>query len=330
MGLPPRPRADAPPSPPLRRVLAVNLLVTVLLLAGVEGCVRVTHPEIGPAGMDAHLVAPDRFGRSAGLRPGARGHVYGAPVAVDEEGFLAYPTPPPEAPAWLLLGDSVTMGIGVAPGDTFAAKLAAVVDTVAVRNPSLIGYGAADYVAVLRGLLARPGLEVRRVTVVWCLNDAHAPSLGAANPDDTVRRTAGPALTFLRRHVRTFQWAKATFADRPRTYLLHDLPYYEGDRFAHAERQLGVLRVVADSAEIGLDLVLIPYEAQLRADADPALLLPQRRIAEAARDHGIPLLDVTDAFRRAERPPGLYRYGDGIHLSERGHALLAELVLGGL
>jgi hypothetical protein len=77
-------------------------------------------------------------------------------------------------------------------------------------------------------------------------------------------------LGFLQRHVRTYAWAKVAFADRPRTYLLHDLPHYDGDAFAHADRQLAALRALADSAGLQLDLVLIPYEPQLRADAPPS------------------------------------------------------------
>jgi lysophospholipase L1-like esterase len=306
-------------------VVGTNVALTALLLLAVEGAVRLALPELGPAGMDAHLVAAERYGRTPGLRPGAEGEAFGATVRVDSGGFVAYSTPPRRGATWLFLGDSVTLGIGVHPDSTFAGRVAAAVDTAAVRNPSLPGYAAQDYVAVLRALASHSDLRLRRATVVWCLNDAYPP--GATDAGAPARRVAGPVLGFLQRHVRTYAWAKVAFADRPRTYLLHDLPHYDGDAFTHADRQLAALRALADSAGLQVDLVLIPYEPQLRADAPPEHLRPQRRLAEAAARHGIPLHDATDAFRLEGHAVALYRYGDGIHLSERGHALLADWLL---
>jgi len=309
------------------RVVVLNILLTVLLLMAVEGCVRVAYPEIGPIGLDAALVSSDRFGDTAGLQPGSSGQVYGTEMAVDGDGFLVYSAANRTAPSWLLLGDSVTMGIGVAADSTFVGRLAASVDSAAVKNPSLVGYGAADYVTVLRALLSRTDLEIRWATVVWCLNDAHDRVEGANDPGAFTRRNVGPGLGFLHRHVRTYQWAKATFADRPRAYLLHDLGFYEDDAFDYADRHLATLRAVADSAQIHLDLVVVPYEPQLRAEARPHDLLPQDRLAEAARRHGIAFHDAAEVFRSVEASASLYRYGDGIHLSERGHARLADFIL---
>jgi lysophospholipase L1-like esterase len=310
----------------LLRLVAINLLLVALLLLAIEGCVRVTHPRIGPAAMDAGLVAPARFGSTPGLQPEAKGQVYGAEVAVDAHGFIAYTAPQRRAPVWLFLGDSVTMGIGVPSDSTFAGRLAAEVDTAAIRNPSLIGYGAADYVAVLRGLVSGGHQDVRRVTVFWCLNDAQDRAAGAQDPDAGLRRRAGAALLFLQRYVYTYQWAKATLADRPMVYFLHDRAFYEGDAFTYAAEHLRDLKTVADSAGVRLDLVVIPYEAQVRPDAPAHALHPQRRLAEAAAELDLRLIDAAEAFHGADRPSALFRYGDGIHLSTEGHARLAHFL----
>ena len=63
--------------------------------------------------------------------------------------------------------------------------------------------------------------------------------------------------------------------------------------------------------------------------------LSQRRVAvlsgrtldaAACDELGLPLLDVHGPFLRA-RDQELYKPGDPVHLTPRGHALLAELVL---
>jgi lysophospholipase L1-like esterase len=312
------------------RLLAINLAVTVALLALVEGCVRLTHPEIGPIGTDRQLAVADRYGDVPGLRPNAVGQSNGALRAVDADGFWRYASASPASallPGWLFLGDSVTMGLGVAPDSTFAGRMAAALDTAAVLNPSLIGYQAADYVALLDALLReRPAIE--RVTVFWCLNDAYVPQPWTGTTGAAVRASEGALFDFLRRHVRTYQWAKATFADRPLAYYRHDRAFYASDSaFAAADASLDALARRAATHGVRLDLVALPYEAQLRVDAPADAFEPQRRLREAAAEHGISFYDAAEALDGVADPATLYRYGDGIHFSERGHALLARYLL---
>jgi hypothetical protein len=220
------------------------------------------------------------------------------------------------------------MGPGVDPDSTFAGRMAAALDTVAVLNPALIGYQAVDYVAVLRALLAKPELDIERVTVFWCLNDAYVPRTwdGAAAP--TVRASEGSLFDALRRHVRTYQWAKATFTDRPLAYYRYDRAFYASDSaFASAAQSLRALDRLAAEHGVSLDLVALPYEAQLRADAPPDAFEPQRRLRAAAIAEGLPFYDAAEAFDGVAEPTALYRYGDGIHFSERGHARLARYLL---
>jgi hypothetical protein len=219
------------------------------------------------------------------------------------------------------------MGLGVAPDSTFAGRMAAALDTAVVLNPSLIGYQAADYVAVLRTLLSERR-DIERVTVFWCLNDAYVPQSWAGTTGTAVRASEGPVFDFLRRHVRTYQWAKATFADRPLAYYRHDRAFYASDSaFAAADASLDTLARIAAEHGVRLDLVALPYEAQLRADAPADAFEPQRRLREAAAAEGLPFYDAAEAFDGVSDPASLYRYGVGIHLSERGHALLARYLL---
>ncbi|MEP0546683.1 MAG: SGNH/GDSL hydrolase family protein [Rhodothermales bacterium] len=310
------------------RLLAINLAVTAGLLLGIEGCVRLALPEIRPLGSDARLAKNGRFGSTPGLRPYATGRSGGVARTVDAEGFWQYAPSHERAgsplPGWLFLGDSVTMGPGVAADSTFAGRVAAALDTTVVLNPSLIGYQAADYVTLLDALLnERP--DIGRVTVFWCLNDAYAPRQWVGTTAPTVRASEGLLFDFLRRHVRTYQWAKATFADRPLAYYRHDRAFYTSDSaFASAASSLRALDSIATEHGVRLDLVALPYEAQLRADAPADSFEPQRRLREAAAAEGLPFYDAAEAFDGVSDPAALYRYGDGIHFSERGHALLAR------
>ena len=157
------------------RVAAANAVGVVLLLAAVEGAVRMAHPEIRTGGYDRGLIAWTVYGPTAAPAPGASGEAGGVVRHVDGRGLWRSAAARPDAAAWLFLGDSVTMAPGVDDDSTFAARIGAA-DTLDVQNAALIGYSSADYVRVLRGRLARP--------------DALAPRDGRLVPERRLRRPA--------------------------------------------------------------------------------------------------------------------------------------------
>ena len=72
-----------------------------------------------------------------------------------------------------------------------------------------------------------------------------------------------------------------------------------------------------------LDVVVVPYEPQLRPGGDWG---PQRALVPVLEAWGVPTLDLADAFTEAGDPADLYLWSDGIPLSARGHAVAAAAV----
>lgn len=313
------------------RLIAINVAVTLGLLVAIEGGVRLFYPEITPLGTDRELFADSLFADAPGPRPGAAGTSNGATFRVDPYGFWAYSAGADTTRrAWLFLGDSVTMGIGVEPDATFAGRVAAHVDSLRILNPSLIGFSSRDYLKVLRTVTDpsyRP-FDVRRVTVLWCLNDVYAAAPGLDDPDAGLRRAGGRLLTFVRRHVRTYQWLKAWLFDRPRVYFEHDRRLYAGAPFEAAVDDLRQMQALAEARGFRLDVVLLPYEYQLRAGVSGAVMEPQRRLLAALDTTAIRVHDPSAYLQaHASDPSDLYLFGDGIHFSTYGHARMAEYLL---
>lgn len=311
------------------RLLLINLLVTLGLLAVVEGGVRLFVPGITPTGTDARLVADSVYGAVPGLRPGAVGTSNGARFAVDRHGFWRYAAAADTSrPAWLFLGDSVTMGIGVDPDATFAGLAAARSPAWSVLNPSLIGYSSRDYRVLLDHLTRSGGpFRVERATIFWCLNDVYAAAPGLGEPGRVVRRVGGPALAFLRRSSYTYHWLKDAFFDRPLAYLEHDRRLYEGPPLEGALEDLRAMARLADERGVRLEVVLLPYAAQLRRGAPPEALAPQTLLRDALAEIGLPTHDpLPYLLAHAARPEVLYLYGDGIHFSAEGHAVVARFL----
>jgi lysophospholipase L1-like esterase len=303
------------------RTTLVVLAISFGLLTLLEGAVRVLGPRVSSEGTDRRLIAEGRFGPSPGLRPGTSGRSHGARFAVDREGFLVYSGNGRQGPEWLFLGDSVTMGIGVDPDSTFAGRLSGGWGGT-VLNPSLIGYALDDYERVFGALAGRERLS--RVILFWCLNDVYGPGEGAGDPGAEVRRLLGPALRFVRRHVRTYTWAKAIALDRPRSYYEYVEQHFTEAAVAGAVGRIGRMARLADSLGVRFDVVLMPYELQLREAGHGR---PQEMLTRALEADSIAVHDPREHLVASGWPGReLYLYGDGIHLSARGHALMAEFL----
>lgn len=290
--------------------------------------VRATNPEITPLGTSKGLMSDSLFGHIPGPTPGSSGLSNGARFHVDSRGFWQYARGVGgEKPGWLLIGDSVTMGIGVRPDSTFAGILARSLSAeLELLNPSLIGYASHHYRALVRHFLQsghRGVPEIHRITIFWSLNDAyHSGQID--DPKGKFKKIAEPLLRFMRRYMYTYQWVKASFVDRPKRYYEHDTRLYSGESLDRAISDLSEIAALCDLHDILCDVVLLPYEYQLR---EPDVR-PQRTLEARMADLS---LRVHDPFRwilsRTDDPSSLFLYGDGIHFSDVGHRLIAEYVL---
>lgn len=331
-------------------MLGINAAILALLLLGLEGAVRIAKPGIGPAGTDRGLLIDSAYvdaeGVSTGLRPNASGVSNGARLTVDARGFLRYAgnaASSQDGPSWLLLGDSVTMGIGVDPDSSLAGRLALALDSVRVLNPSLLGYNVGDYLRIGTALAADSTLGIRRATVVWCLNDTYPEYRIQAPGQDGWRQRLGSAVEALNRHSRAYRWLKAVAADRPLVYYRFDRRFYAphatppdttdldpdlATAFPQALDRLVRLRDTLAVRGIPLDVVVVPYHAQLRPPAPGTLegdRLPQRVLADHLSEAGLTVRDLAPHFEAvASDPDGVFLYDDGIHLSALGHAVMAE------
>lgn len=314
-------------SPRVLRLIAVNVLVTLALLATIELIVRAANPDISPLGTSKQLVADSVFGHVHGPAPMSTGVSNGAAFSVDQRGFWKYADTTSSARnAWLLIGDSVTMGIGVRPDSTFVGLLAGGLSSdIEILNPSWIGYSSAHYRELVRHFLtsARLDRSIRRISIMWCLNDAYRGRQVEGGGERHASRLE-PILNFLRRNVYAYQWLKATVTDRPKRYFLHDSHLYSGSTLQSAVADLKAIAEACERSGVACDVVLLPYEYQIRQ----SLSEPQRKFADLISDLPLSVHDPLPwLLERVDDSRSLYLYGDGIHFSEKGHRLLADYLL---
>lgn len=302
---------------------AIYLVTAVcVLLVLAELGARWAFPRANTADTDRTLF--DLRGDLVRWHPRASGTSFGRAVHIDEFGFRDLgeaPATPGES--WLLLGDSVTFGVGVDARDTFAGRLQAAYPSVKIWNTAVVGYSLEDYWPAAQWFFAtfpRP----TRVLLVFCLNDP----MERQRPDQQAEGLLASTLGFLRRHSTLYIVAKGVLTDRSQAYFRHDLGFYDpaNPRFGRAIDLLGRIQELVAQIGVPLLVVVVPYEYQLR-EATEENRLPQRMLAVQLAAMHVDSLDLYDAFAAY---PGakddLFLYGDPMHLSVDGHALVyAEL-----
>ncbi|NUO79494.1 SGNH/GDSL hydrolase family protein [candidate division KSB1 bacterium] len=223
----------------------------------------------------------------------------------------------------LLLGDSVLFGPSVEEQETIAELLRASLQACIV-NAAVIGHNTSDYVEVLRYWKQKTALA--RAVVFLCLNDVQNDT--STVQDLTLTKNLNRLLAQLRAHSKFYMLLKNTVSDRSQVYFSHDQQFYQPHdaRFQQAIKDLAVMQALCSEMNVRFDVVLLPYEYQLRNSTQPGVWSPQELLQEQVRALKINCLAIDFSSFYGSRSKELYLYADGIHLSKLGHQLVAEQV----
>lgn len=311
-------------------IVLYNIAAVILLFGLAEVVVRITLPQITPSGTDYNLMVDSLYYDSAGLKPNSSGYTNGAFIQVDQYGFRKTKIPVDTSKiSWLLLGDSVTMGLGVESDSTFAAILQQKMQGVNILNPSLIGYSVKDYENLFKYFTEkRKELKIKKVIVFYCLNDIYSGEISQVEePGGKVRKYFGGIIRQLRNKSRLYQFLKNLLTDRPKDYYLYDEQFYREGNPLLINTVNTFKRMNLESQKSGMEfiVILLPYEYQLRS-SDPALNTPQKLMQEKLGQDSITVFNPFSGIN-ISNSKDLYLYGDGIHFSNKGHRVVAEGVL---
>lgn len=327
------------------KIILVNLVIVLLLVLSVEGLVRWVFPEIIDMGEDAQLFQMNKFGKTYGYKANVRGISFGVPVVTDDRGFRIDPTQPPKKKKKniLLVGDSVSAGIGVDAAAAYPYVLDRKLSNHNIINASVSGYSFHDYVNVISALSREINLE--GVIIGVCLNDfdiasqqnivalARKKYIYPGKILGTLRYISDNYIDFnaiLRRYSRSYLLIKSLAADTSKNHFLAEKAIYE--RPLHFQQVADALKLLCNvTGNNGWVLLyILPFEYQLRAGSEDNLL-PQKLIIKAAHDNNLMVSDPYPKIRQylsGKQLPAnsLYVYDDPCHFSLAGHKLIADLL----
>lgn len=313
------------------KIISLNLLSIALLIFFFELLVRVLMPEIQLPMTDRTLFEENRYYDSFGLKPGSNGKINGVQRTVNHAGFWQFKSPiNPGKNSWLFLGDSVTMGLGVEDDSTFAGLINDEIDSINILNSAMIGYYTKDYLNACNRLFNSKDFKITKATVFWCLNDIYGNFPTPNLRGQWFRDRSGVVLKFTRENFKFYHFLKNLFFDRSQAYYQYDADFYtENNEFLNqAIENIKQIAQIASEKNIQFKLFILPYEFQIRNYDQKNIFKPQKILLQRLNLLDVTVYDCTQVFMEfANESKTLYLYGDGIHLSKKGHRKIAEFVV---
>lgn len=311
-------------------------MIFVVLLLGEVYCRYFTR--INFLDNSRELFIPNMYGRSWGNKPNFEGVSFDHKFHIDSEGFRADPQSnlavPENAPAILIMGDSVAFGAGVEDNETITEYLRRDIPDRRFYNATAIGYNTFDYKNVIESLLKqKPGIKT--VALFFCLNDIHDASAMqiklASNsdeipdPEPDKKSTAHRINQFLRTRSKLYLWIKNALQDTRLIYFRTDTVFYNDDNnVKFALQPLVEVKKTLDAAGVRLKVFLVPYEAQVRPESPEDFLNPQKLVGAFLRANSIEYYDMAADFKKVGSSDPLYLFGDPMHFSPEGNKIAAD------
>lgn len=276
---------------------------------------------------ERQLIQPNKYGSTDGLKSNATGTVWGKPFHTDDMGGRKATKRKQGRKKILVIGDSVTEGVGVEDSETFACIMNEKMDSFDIRNISLIGWSVNDYRNAVDTLLVRDSAkEVQKVYLFYCLNDIYGNSKSKELP-----QMAGKGLFSVLSNVFQGRWALYTLLKL--RLFRNSERYYQYDRRLYEDRirldnVLTTMRHISASCKkknVDFKVFLLPYRSQIPGRS----YLPQKILSVAFNLMGNNTVCYDLLF---EMPLGtnmkeLYLFADEIHFSPRGHKVIADIVV---
>lgn len=307
---------------PVLKVILVNLMVLFALLALFELSARLFVKNLRTQGTDYTLFDADVYGHSTGLSKQAMGKSFGKTASTDNYRFRQTGNKKKtKTNSKLYIGDSVTFGVGMEDNQTFTSLHESLGDQN-IYNPSVLGWTIVDYGNALQDVLAYPEFQFESVTLFFCLNDI---SVNVTNK--TMASHSSPIgfiFEFLKRNSYAYVYTKHLFFDRSKHYFEHDaLEYEDPSKIERLELEIKHIKNITSSHNVNLQVVLLPYEFQLRKQANASIFKPQQIVKSILNKHNIAYHDAA-VILSAPTSTDLYLKADGIHFSAKGHQILAQ------
>ena len=239
----------------------------------------------------------------------------------------------------LVLGDSVSFGIGVDEKDSFIG-IARKNVSKNIYNASVMGLNITNYGELLKNYL-KEFSDISDVIIFICLNDTFF-SQGVIDNSDIEKIVNKKEKGFIERIVKNkflmrtdvvlrdksalFVFIKSLITDPyKRGFFFSFYDYSNEEKMKIFTKYTDEIIKVSRSKNLKTKYILLPFAYQIdHLKCDQKYLLPQKRIKEIFQELNESIEDLTSDFCEYNRPKDLFF--DAVHLSDQGNKFVFELL----
>jgi len=323
----------------VKKIIFINFFTILIIILSLEIIIRFLNI-VGLQGYEK-----EAFYFENGIifsKPNNTFKVFGKKSKTDKNGFriplnnFSYKN---EKKSILILGDSVTFGVGVKEKNTFIGILRNNLQNNNLYNTAIFGHNIESYSYILKKNHKKFKNEINEVVIFLCLNDL-VPYQGAVFKKEEkneinnfqkniVKNTFAVKLNvFFRERSSLFVLLKG-FLTNPieRHYNYMKILYDNEKNLMGFEKFVNEIDGFMNKNNLKYRYVLLPYAHQVRNNCKKNLLKPQEIIKEILNKKNLNLIDYTSEFCKIPNNNDLFLKYDPVHLSNYGHRFVSDLLI---
>ena len=323
----------------MKKVIIINFLIITIIIVFLETIIRLSG-NIGLQGYDKNIFFEENDIILS--EPNKVFTVFGKKSKTDENGFRV----PVDKFSYdksknfhLILGDSVTYGVGVKEEDSFVGILRN--KNKNLLNTAISGHNLESYLYILKKNNTKFKNKIEKVVIFLCLNDAVShqgvvlkEKSNKSNPkknffenyikNDLIIRTN----IFLRERSYLYVYIKSIFTNPIERHYNYMIKLYNTEEnLIKFKNNLNQINKFSQKNNLELAFVLLPYAHQIRNNCKKKLVKPQNQINKIFNSLSLNLNDYTNKFCEKSNKNDLFLPYDPVHLSKYGHKYVSELLI---
>ena len=227
----------------------------------------------------------------------------------------------------LVLGDSVSFGVGVLEEETFIGRLRKKYSNINIYNSSVAGHSNADHLQLLN--IYNQEIEFSKIFLIYCLNDIVNAS-GVLTREDFYKKNYFLAKIniFLRNKSYLYIYVKSLLTDPQKRYWEYTAPLYKDQKsLDFLESSFYQFKKISENINKKIYVIILPYEYQTRKEnCNSNNLFPQDNIKKILIKNNLDFIDLTQNFCEFKFSNEFFLKYDPVHLSVKGHKYVSQML----
>ncbi len=240
----------------------------------------------------------------------------------------------------LILGDSVTFGVGVKETDSFIGQLRKT-SNKNLYNTSIVGHNLKSYLYIVEQNFNKPGVRFDEIVIFICLNDI-VPFQGVVSKKGSAQLETNKHLLdkyfknnltlkinlFFREKSSLFVLFKSLLTSPvKRHYQYMNSMYKDENNIKEFENYILKIKKFSKQNQLNLKFVLLPYTYQIINDCKIEVMKPQNEIKKIFGKLNLVYHDFSKKFCENTNQKKLFLPFDPVHLSKYGHEYVSNLLI---